>query len=293
MIIFKPCYPYTTFNIFLAGKTYDGSVYSRRHKVIQFQYTDWEDHRVPKSPDPILSIIRKMRLEIRSLQISSARILVHCSNGMGQTGTFIALYQLTEMLDVKMDKMFRYSKKELVDNASFYLHNITVDIFETVFELRKKRMNMVCTKKILCITFEKRPLRLNINIFIVFRFSRTTNTNICLTAYQCTQKKNSKEICLWCLTMNSCSWTSHKIWIQKIILSISFKISDDKCNKQILKDFKIIKQNMLVINQFRMIRIYVCIKLSAQIVLFITTFILNTSGNKVVNPIRCMGNRHT
>ena len=37
----------------------------------------------------------------------------------------------------------------------------------------------------------------------VFRFSRTTNTNICLTAYQCTQKKNSKEICLWCPTMNS------------------------------------------------------------------------------------------
>ena len=144
---------------------------------------------------------------------------------------------------------------------------------------------------------KKDPLRLdNNNIFIIFRFSRTTNTNICLTAYQCTQKKNSKEICLWCLTMNSCSWTSHKIWIQKIILSISFKISDDKCNTQILKDFKIIKQNMLVINQFRMwfiIRIYVCIKLIAQIVLFITTFILNTSGNKVVNPIRCMGNRHT
>ena len=157
ILILQPYHPYTIFNIFLAGKTYDGSVYSRRHKVIQFQYTDWEDHRVPKSPDPILSIIRKIRLEIRSLQISSARILVHCSNGMGQTGTFIALYQLTEMLDVKMDKMFRYSKKELVDNASFYLHNITVDIFETVFELRKKRMNMVRTKKILCITFEEGP----------------------------------------------------------------------------------------------------------------------------------------
>ena len=166
--------------------------------MIQFQYTDWEDHRVPKSPDPILSIIRKMRLEIRSLQISSARILVHCSNGMGQTGTFIALYQLTEMLDVKMDKMFRYSKKELVDNASFYLHNITVDVFETVFELRKKRMNMVCNKKILCITFEKGPFEgvKIILFFSVVRFSRITNTNICLIAYQCTPKKNSKEICL-------------------------------------------------------------------------------------------------
>ena len=76
---------------------------------------------------------------------------------MGQTGTFIALYQLTEMLDVKMDKMFRYSKKELVDNASFYLHNITVDIFETVFELRKKRMNMVCTKRYYASHLKKDP----------------------------------------------------------------------------------------------------------------------------------------
>ena len=32
---------------------------------------------------------------------------------------------------------------------------------------------------------------------------------------------------------------------------------------------------------------------NAQIVLFITTFILNTSGNEVVNPIQCMGSGHT
>ena len=83
--------------------------------------------------------------------------------------TFIALYLLTEMLDVKMDKMFRHSKKELVDNASFYLHNITVDIFETVFELRKKRMNMVCTKKILCVTLEEGPLwGFKIIVFLLF-----------------------------------------------------------------------------------------------------------------------------
>ena len=98
------------------------------------------------------------------------------------------------------------------------------------------------------------PLRLqNNNIFTVFRFSRTTNTSICLTAYQCTQKKNSKEICLWCPTMNSVHKLHTKFeFIQQIILSISFKIPDDKWKTQILNDFKIIKQNMLMMNYWRL-----------------------------------------
>ena len=47
------------------------------------------------------------------------------------------------ILDGQMEKMFRNSKKELVDNSSFYLHDITIDVFETVFQLRSKRINMV------------------------------------------------------------------------------------------------------------------------------------------------------
>ena len=118
-------------------------MYSRRQKVIQYQYTDWEDNSVPKSPDPILNLVKKVRQEIRSLQLTSSKILVHCSNGMGQTGTFIALYQLMDLMDSKMKKMFQKSKKELVENASHYLHKISIDVFRTVFELRSRRIKMV------------------------------------------------------------------------------------------------------------------------------------------------------
>ena len=118
-------------------------MYSRRQKVIQYQYTDWEDNSVPKSPDPILNLVKKVRQEIRSLQLTSSKILVHCSNGMGQTGTFIALYQLMDVMDSKMEKMFQKSKKELVESASYYLHNISIDVFRTVYELRSRRMKMV------------------------------------------------------------------------------------------------------------------------------------------------------
>ena len=126
-------------------------MYSRRQKVIQYQYTDWEDNSVPKSPDPILNLVKKVRQEIRSLQLTSSKILVHCSNGMGQTGTFIALYQLMDVMDSKMEKMFQKSKEELVDNASYYLHNISIDVFRTVFELRSRRMKMVSRIRIVVI----------------------------------------------------------------------------------------------------------------------------------------------
>ena len=70
---------------------------------------------------------------------------------MGQTGTFIALYQLMDVMDSKMEKMFQKSKEELVDNASYYLHNISIDVFRTVFELRSRRMKMVSRIRIVVI----------------------------------------------------------------------------------------------------------------------------------------------
>ena len=110
---------------------------------------------MPKSTQPILNLVRKLKQEICSLQLSSTKILVQCSYGVGQTGTFIALYQLIKILDDKIDKMFRKSKKDIIDNASFYLYDITIDVFETVLHLRSKRINMVSIpnvhKKYLCL----------------------------------------------------------------------------------------------------------------------------------------------
>ena len=57
-----------------------------------------------------------------------------------------------DILDSKMEKMFQKSKKELVENASYYMHNITIDVFRTVFELRSRRMKMVSSVYI-CIVF--------------------------------------------------------------------------------------------------------------------------------------------
>ncbi|KAJ1723528.1 Tyrosine-protein phosphatase non-receptor type 3 [Coemansia erecta] len=57
--------------------------------VTQFHYTEWPDHGVPKSPLPLLRIIDELRSSISPLPDSP--VVVHCSAGVGRTGTFIII----------------------------------------------------------------------------------------------------------------------------------------------------------------------------------------------------------
>ena len=82
----------------------------------------WDDHTAPTNSDVLLNFIRSIRAEYRSEQ--HGPMLVHCSAGVGRSGTFIALDRLLQQFD------------ELPVDA--YL-----DIFGTVLELRWCRDKMV------------------------------------------------------------------------------------------------------------------------------------------------------
>ena len=71
--------------------------------------------------------------------------MVHCAAGVGRTGTFIALYHLMEELD---EKVTQYLIDDGPNTTSGDVdgdvdEKITIDVFQTVFNLRKKRCEMV------------------------------------------------------------------------------------------------------------------------------------------------------
>ncbi|XP_052257824.1 uncharacterized protein LOC127862660 isoform X2 [Dreissena polymorpha] len=85
-----------------------------------YHYTAWPDRNVPDNPGVILAFREKV-MEDKALL--DGPILVHCSAGIGRTGTFIAL-----------DYLIRQAHAEK-----------TIDVFRTVTDMRYQRSNFVQT----------------------------------------------------------------------------------------------------------------------------------------------------
>ena len=96
--------------------TRDGATRSITH----IQYTNWPDHGVPESACEILHLYYKVKTLERS-----GPLLVHCSAGVGRTGTFIALDNLLSQNDEEEE----------------------VDVLKCVSDMRKDRCQMVQTDK--------------------------------------------------------------------------------------------------------------------------------------------------
>ncbi|KAL6480650.1 hypothetical protein MHYP_G00116830 [Metynnis hypsauchen] len=91
--------------------------------VRQFHYTVWPDHGVPETTQSLIQFVRTVRDYINRTP-GSGPTVVHCSAGVGRTGTFIALDRVLQQLDTKD----------------------TVDIYGAVFDMRLHRSHMVQTE---------------------------------------------------------------------------------------------------------------------------------------------------
>ena len=102
----------------------------------QLHYVGWPDYGAPKATDSIIALVKTVR-NLVAAEGGTVKVLVHCAAGVGRTGTFIALYQLMELLDeqVIQYKTGRCNKDEIGE--------MTMDVFNTVFQLRKQRCEMV------------------------------------------------------------------------------------------------------------------------------------------------------
>ena len=103
-------------------------------EFIQIHYVGWPDFGAPADPEPIITLVKEMRRMIAIMKKSEKiNILVHCSAGVGRTGTLITLYKMMESLDSQL-----HNEDENGD-----IPDISIDIFNTVFEFRSKRTLMV------------------------------------------------------------------------------------------------------------------------------------------------------
>ncbi|XP_055966499.1 receptor-type tyrosine-protein phosphatase V-like [Sorex fumeus] len=98
------------------------STHQQERRVKQLQFTTWPDHGVPEAPTPLLAFTELVRTQARASQ-GTGPILVHCSAGVGRTGTFVALLRLLQQLEEEQ----------------------TVDVFNAVYALRMHRPLMIQT----------------------------------------------------------------------------------------------------------------------------------------------------
>nr|XP_020635159.1 tyrosine-protein phosphatase non-receptor type 1 isoform X1 [Pogona vitticeps] len=94
-------------------------------EILHFHYTTWPDFGVPESPASFLNFLFKVR-ESGSLSPEHGPIVVHCSAGIGRSGTFCLVDTCLLLMDKRQDPS-------------------SVDIKQVLLEMRKYRMGLIQT----------------------------------------------------------------------------------------------------------------------------------------------------
>ena len=95
-----------------------------KKEIIQFQYIGWPDHGIPNLNDAYKYFIYIIEFILKNY--NNSPVVVHCSAGVGRTGTFISIFNLVYEIICKKN-----------------LDVIQFSIFNTVRKLKEMRMFLV------------------------------------------------------------------------------------------------------------------------------------------------------
>lgn len=87
------------------------------HTLTQLHYIGWPDWGLPQESEGVMHIVSEM---VKLREASDKPIIVHCSAGVGRTGTVIAIALIQELL------LFQKAQS----------HELAVSVFEIVSRLR-------------------------------------------------------------------------------------------------------------------------------------------------------------
>ena len=99
--------------------------------VYQLHFTGWPDHGIPdteKGNGKVFDVFSEMNKKVDEFNINKNPIIVHCSAGVGRTGTFVSMYLL---------------EKEIMKQINDKVEVIRFNIFNLVRKIKEMRMYMV------------------------------------------------------------------------------------------------------------------------------------------------------
>eukprot|EP00092_Neocalanus_flemingeri_P024839 GFUD01026935.1.p1 GENE.GFUD01026935.1~~GFUD01026935.1.p1 ORF type:complete len:479 (-),score=121.39 GFUD01026935.1:192-1628(-) len=110
--------------------THRGPTTCSNRVIVHIQFTNWLDRSAPEDAGNLIQLVQLTRVMYNQFSNKQgdtpSPLLVHCSAGVGRTGTFVCVDQIMRSIDSSL--------------------STDVDIFHTVYQLRRDRRYMVQTR---------------------------------------------------------------------------------------------------------------------------------------------------